>query len=126
MDAGGLVTDGRDRMDIRAVQEMAWRNKLAKGFNTTDAALEFCLLHGEVAEAFDAWRNGGRGLGPELADVVIFAAGLAQMTGIDLRDEVAAKIALNAARSYRREANGVLVKKPGNTPAADVEAKAGP
>ena len=41
-------------MDIRTGQRLAWDNKVAKGFNTTDVPLEFCLLHGEVAEAFEA------------------------------------------------------------------------
>ena len=44
-------------VDIRSAQHLAWQNKLAKGFNTTDVPLEFCLLNGEVAEAFDAWRK---------------------------------------------------------------------
>jgi hypothetical protein len=44
-------------VDIRSAQRAAWANKLAKGFNTTGVPLEFCLLSGEVAEAFDAWRR---------------------------------------------------------------------
>ena len=31
-------------MDIRSGQKLAWENKVAKGFNTTDVPLEFCLL----------------------------------------------------------------------------------
>jgi len=41
----------------------AWENKVAKGFNATDVTLEFCLLRGEIAEAFDAWRKGREGVG---------------------------------------------------------------
>jgi hypothetical protein len=55
-------------VDIRAVQKLAWENKLAKGFNTTDVPLEFCLLSGELAEAFDAWRKGRQDVAEELAD----------------------------------------------------------
>jgi hypothetical protein len=55
-------------MDIRSAQKLVWENKVAKGFNTTDVPLEFCLLQGEVAEAFDAWRKGREDLGEELAD----------------------------------------------------------
>jgi hypothetical protein len=44
-------------VDIRSGQRLTWENKTAKGFNTTDVPLEFCLLQGEVAEAFDAWRK---------------------------------------------------------------------
>jgi NTP pyrophosphatase (non-canonical NTP hydrolase) len=97
-------------MDIRSSQKLAWDNKIAKGFNTTDVPLEFCLLQGEVAEAFDAWRKGRDGLGEELADVALFLFSLAEMTGVDLQAEVQAKIERNSARTYRRLPNGALVK----------------
>jgi NTP pyrophosphatase (non-canonical NTP hydrolase) len=86
-------------MDIRAGQKLAWENKIIKGFNTTDVPLEFCLLQGEVAEAFDAWRKGRGSVGEELADVALFLFSLAEMTGVDLQGEVEAKVARNAARA---------------------------
>jgi NTP pyrophosphatase (non-canonical NTP hydrolase) len=98
-------------MDIRSVQALAWENKLAKGFNTTDVPLEFGLLNGEIAEAFDAWRKGRPDLAEELADAAIFLASLAQMVGADLQEAVEAKLAKNAARAYERLPNGVLVKR---------------
>lgn len=98
-------------VDIRTAQKLAWDNKITKGFNTTEVPLEFCLLQGEVAEAFDAWRKGHGSVGEELADVALFLFSLAQMTGVDLQREVDAKIARNATRSYRRLPNGVLVKE---------------
>jgi hypothetical protein len=67
-------------MDIRSAQKQAWQNKVVKGFNTIDIPLEFCLLQGEIAEAFDAWRKGSENLGEELADVAIYLLGLAEMT----------------------------------------------
>ncbi len=97
-------------MDIRSGQKAAWENKVAKGFNTTDVPLEFCLLSGELAEAFDAWRKGREDLGEELADVAIYLLGLAEMTGIDLQGEVEAKVAKNVSRVYRRLPNGALIK----------------
>jgi NTP pyrophosphatase (non-canonical NTP hydrolase) len=97
-------------MDIRSAQNLAWENKLAKGFNTTDVPLEFCLLNGEVAEAFDAWRKGGQDVAEELADAAIYLLGLAEMTGTDLQDAIEAKLAKNATRTYQRLPNGVLVK----------------
>lgn len=102
--------DERGGMDIRSGQKLAWENKVAKGFNTTDVPLEFCLLQGEVAEAFDAWRKGRVSVGEELADVAIYLLGLAEMTGVDLQQEVEVKIARNAARVYQSLPNGVLVK----------------
>ena len=63
-----------------------------------------------MAEAFDAWRKGRDDLGEELADVAIYLLGLAEMTGVDLQDEIEAKMAKNAARVYQRLPNGVLAK----------------
>lgn len=87
-------------MDISMAQELAWQNKLAKGFNTSEVPLEFCLLQGEVAEAFDAWRRNHDNLGEELADVAIFLLSLAEMTGVNLEEAVEQKIAKNSARRY--------------------------
>ncbi len=95
-------------MDIGSVQRQAWANKLAKGFNTTDVALEFGLLTAEVGEAFTAWRKRQSDLGEELADVLIYVTCLAEMTGVDLAAEVDRKLAVNAARQYRRDDRGVL------------------
>ena len=67
-------------MDIRSAQKLVWENKVAKGFNTTDVPLEFCLLQGEVAEAFDAWRKGREDLGEEL-DLAAGADGAAVGAG---------------------------------------------
>jgi NTP pyrophosphatase (non-canonical NTP hydrolase) len=67
-----------------------------------------------IAEAFDAWRKGREDLGEELADVAIYLLGLAEMTGVDLQDEIEAKMAKNAARVYQRLPNGVLAKSNGN------------
>jgi hypothetical protein len=97
-------------MNIRSGQKLAWENKVAKGFNTTDIPLEFCLLLGEIAEAFDAWRKGREDAGEELADAAIYLLGLAEMTGVDLQDQIEAKMAKNATRVYRRLPNGVLAK----------------
>ncbi len=97
-------------MDIRSVQKLAWDNKVAKGFNTTDVPLEFCLLTGEVAEAFDSWRKGQADVAEELADAAIFLVGLAEMVGADLQDAVVAKLAANEVRVYHPLSNGVLVK----------------
>jgi len=105
-------------VDIRSVQKLTWDNKLAKGFNTTDVPLELCLLNGEIAEAFDAWRKGRPDLAEELADAALFLVGLAQMVGADLREAVEAKLAKNAARAYQRLPDGVLVK---SDPAAPPE-----
>jgi hypothetical protein len=98
---------------FREAQDRVWANKLAHRFNVTDVPLEFCLLSGEVAEAFDAWRKGrSEELAGELADIAIFLLGLAEMTGADLQSAVEAKLAANEARVYRPLPNGTLVKAP--------------
>ena len=72
--------------------------------------LEFCLLQGEVAEAFDAWRKGRSDAGEELADVAIYLLSLAEMLDVDLQDAVEAKLSKNAARTYKPLPNGAWVK----------------
>lgn len=99
-------------MEIADVQRLAWANKIAKEFNTTDVALEFGLLTAEVGEAFTAWRKRDAGLGEELADILIFLVSVAEMTGTDLAAEVERKLAINAARQYRRDTRGVLRRLP--------------
>lgn len=86
----------RGTVDIRSAQGLAWGNKVAKGFNTTDIPLEFRLLQGEIAEAFDAWRKDRQDVGEELADTAIHLLALAEMLGIDLQDAVQAKLAEEA------------------------------
>lgn len=97
-------------MDIRTAQRLAWENKLTKGFDITDVPLESCLLNGEIAEAFDAWRKGRPDVAEELADIALYVFGLAEKIGVDLQDAVEAKLAKNKARTYRRLPTGALVK----------------
>lgn len=104
-------------MDIRSAQKLTWENKLAKGFNTTEVPLEFCLLQGEIAEAFDAWRRAHDHLGEELADIAIYVLSLAEMTGVDLQNAVEAKLSKNVKRKYMRdERSGTLVRQDGQQP----------
>ena len=56
-------------MDLKKLQKEIYQNKVDKGFNTTDVNKEFCLLYGEVGEAYDAYRKGKDDLGEELADM---------------------------------------------------------
>ena len=97
-------------MEIREAQKHAWANKIDKGFNTTDTALEFGLLTAEIGEAFTAWRKRLPDLGEELADVAIYLMALAEMNGIDLDSEVEHKLDKNISRTYERTADGVLVR----------------
>jgi len=53
-------------MEIREMQKEIYENKVKKGFNVTDVPVEFCLLYGEVAEAYDAWRKKQDDIGEKL------------------------------------------------------------
>lgn len=81
------------------VQKRVFLNKVNHGFNTTDVPKEFCLLYGEVTEAFEAWKHHS-GLDLELADIAIYLLGLAEITGIDLGKAIDKKIAINEPRTY--------------------------
>lgn len=96
-------------MVIREMQKAVYQNKLDKGFQVTDVNMEFCLLYGEVAEAYDAWCKKKENVGEELADIAIYLLGLSEILNIDLSSEIERKIAINKKRKYER-VDGVLVK----------------
>jgi NTP pyrophosphatase (non-canonical NTP hydrolase) len=94
-------------MDLREMQKAIYQNKLNKGFNVTDVNKEFCLLYGEVAEAYDSWRKNKGDVGEELADVAIYLMGLSEILGIDLLSEIENKMKINRDRKYK-DVDGVL------------------
>lgn len=96
-------------MELKKIQKDVWQNKLNKGFNTTDVNKEFCLLYGEVSEAYDAWKKKKDDLNEELADIAIYLMGLSEMLGFDLADEVEKKVSKNEKRVYKN-INGVNVR----------------
>jgi len=98
-------------IDLKAKQKEVFQNKINKGFPVDDVNREFCYLYGEVAEAFDAFRNKKEDLNEELADIVIFTLGIAEILHIDLEDALLYKIAKNNKRIYVKNEKGVLVKK---------------
>ena len=104
------------RTSLSATQLTVWANKRNKGFNTTDVPLEFCLLQGELAELFEAWKYDQPNIAEELADVAIYLLGLAQMMGIDLEQAVSAKILKNSRRQYERRGKGLAKISPDTAP----------
>ena len=88
-------------MNLKQIQKEVWQNKLNKGFNTTNVEKEFCLLYGEVAEAFDAYRKKKEDLNEELADIAIYLLGLSEMLGFDLEEEIMRKVSKNEKRVYK-------------------------
>jgi len=93
-------------IDLKQLQERVYQNKIAKGFNVTDIYKEFCYTYGELSEACEAYLKNKDDLGEELADVVIYLLGLAEILNIDLGQEILNKIEKNEKRKYVQE-NGV-------------------
>lgn len=96
-------------MELKKIQKDIWQNKINKGFNTTDINKEFCLLYGEVSEAYDAWKKKKDDLNEELADIAIYLMGLSEMLGFDLADEIEKKVSKNEKRVYKN-IDGVNVR----------------
>lgn len=80
-----------------------------KGFNVTDLNKEFCLLYGEVTEAYEAHRKKKEDFGLELADIAIYLLGIAEIIGVDLEQEILKKMEINEQREYQ-QVDGVLIK----------------
>ena len=96
-------------MNIKKTQEEIIQNKINHQFNTTDIAKEFCLLYGEVGEAYEAYRKKKNDLGGELADVAIYLLGISELLGFDLEKEIKDKMKINKNRVYKK-VDGVNVK----------------
>jgi len=96
-------------IDLKKLQKEIYDNKMTKGFNISDVNLEFDLIYGELAEAFNAYRKKLPDLGEELADVAIYLFGLAAILGIDIENEILKKADKNKKREYKK-INGVNVR----------------
>lgn len=60
------------------------------------------LVHSEVSEALEAYRNDDRnGFAEELADIVIRVLDIAAFLKINLDEEIAAKLEKNKSRGFR-------------------------
>ena len=82
-------------VDLTELQKEVIRNKVEKGFNMTDVALEFCRAHEELSEAFSKYNKGQPGVAEEFADVMIFILGMCETMGFDLEKELIRKIEIN-------------------------------
>lgn len=89
-------------IDLRKLQQEVYQNKLDKGFNTTDVAVEFCRAFEELSEAFSKYNKGEEGVAEEFADVAIFLLGMSEILGFDLENELVKKIEKNKKRQYQK------------------------
>ena len=100
-------------MDTKSVQKRIVDNKIKHGFGTSNIEKEFCLLYGEVSEAYMAYLKGEdrTNLGEELADIAIYLFGIAELLGFDMEQEMLGKMSINEQREYVTLGNGAQVKK---------------
>lgn len=103
--------------NLSDIQQRIFQNKINKGFNTTDLNKEFCLLYGEVDEAYDAWRKEKPDFAEELADIAIYLLGISEISKVDLGTEISKKLEIIEQRDYKVLKNGTHVK------AEDIESK---
>ena len=89
-------------IDLKKLQKEGMRNKIEKGFNTTNTAEEFCRAYEELSEAFSKYNKGQNGVAEEFADVTIFILGMCEKLGFDLEKEVIRKIEINKNRKYKK------------------------
>jgi NTP pyrophosphatase (non-canonical NTP hydrolase) len=89
-------------VDLKKLQKEVMRNKLEKGFNTTNVALEFCRAYEELSEAFSKHNKNLPGVAEEFADVMIFILGMCEAMGFDLEKELVRKIKINKNRKYKK------------------------
>jgi len=87
-------------VDLKDLQKEVMRNKLEKGFNTTDVAQEFCRAYEELSEAFSKFNKNQDGVAEEFADVMIFILGMCEILGYDMQTELVSKIEKNKNRQY--------------------------
>ena len=90
------------KIDLDEIQKEIIQNKINHGWPIDDINLEFNLLYGEVAEAFEAYNKkfAKEELGSELADVAIYLLGLADILGFSLQDEIQKKLEIIKHRKY--------------------------
>ena len=92
-------------LTIEKMQSDAWLVAEQHGFHDPPMnLLELCaLIHTEVSEACEEWRNGNgmEAVAEEFADILIRCGDAAQILGFDLEAAVRAKMAKNVSRPYK-------------------------
>ena len=93
-------------------QERIVENKRKHGFNTVNLNEEVRYLLGEVTEVMEAIEKGDKeNLLEELADVVIYAYGMAEIGKVGNLDEaIERKMCINEKREYKKDERGRFIK----------------
>ena len=99
-------------IDLDQKQKEVIQNKINHGWELGNIQWEFCLLYGEVAEAFDAYNKKKEDLGLELADVALYLLGISEMLGFSLEEQIEKKLEINKKRKYIKK-DGVITRIEG-------------
>ena len=86
--------------ELQTIQQRIYQNKIHQQFNTSDINAEFINIIKELTEAIEAYENDLPSFGEELADIIIFAIGIAAIANIDIEYELMNKLDINEKRTY--------------------------
>lgn len=98
--------------EFQTRQKRIFLNKVRHGFNTTDKYQEVRYIQEELSELMRAIEKGDNdNILEELADIVIFSYGLAEIAGVgDLDAKIFEKMAINETRQYKKNKEGDFIK----------------
>ncbi len=95
-----------NNMDTINLTELATenhQNNINKGWYDTNPTIPelLCMIHSEVSEVTDAYRNNRDDeIGEELADIILRTLDLATYLKIDIHNKVLRKLEFNKSRAY--------------------------
>ncbi len=91
-------------MDLKTLSHLIHQNAIEHGWWETDRPIPelLCLIHSEVSEALEAYRNQDKeNFREELADIAIRLLDMAEGLKIDLESEIIKKHNNNRGRTYK-------------------------